>query len=184
MNDKINWSQAPSTLLHMGVILGVWLAGLLLALFVPENILDYPAAAAFVSFMSFIPRVHEVGAASSLPEVAMFHSAAMWAFGVPVVTGVWVIPNLTIKKEIRWGERAGLLHTIVMVAFVLAMAYIVLWQNLHLWGSTRAISVQIHTRAGIGLMGSMVILFSPLALWFLTGAVKHPKVFFYKPAKR
>lgn len=100
MNAKNSTSYLP-----MLVILGSqWALGFVLAIFTPDNILTHPWALAWahMTLGMFFPRMLDVPAASSAPQVVIFYHATMcgtWPlFAIPgFIYGSYFAPGISQK---------------------------------------------------------------------------------------
>ncbi len=140
----------------MSAALGGYIAfGFLLALFIPENILEQPWAAAFVAWMAdYIPQIAEAGIHSPIPDVAQFHSAVMWLL-IPIVFIVLVrniSDNMLSQSEKEYRKRKWFM-LFGMVIFVPVVIYFL--YDSPASGPGRISQAALSSRLGLGLMQSM-----------------------------
>ena len=135
------------------VLLLYCLAGLAVAWATPRNVLEYEWARGFVNFMSFIPYVEKVGQASSAHPIAPFFAAVMFVLSMfifwPLLQATYSFPQKINNSRVRVRQ------TLKWVGMVIFIVWLVIWTIFDHNFTTRLGRLEISSRVGIGIFGTI-----------------------------
>ena len=134
--------------------------GLTVAFIIPIDMLDRnPWARSFVEFMSFIPYVQKVGMASSIPQIAQFCAAVMWAMAPAVffilLYAIWHIRRAS--SNVQYGRAVKYFLLISLIGIFILTGWEPSVETTHM-------RLESNSILGIGILGS----FRNFGLLFLT----------------
>lgn len=157
--------------LARNTLLLYFVVGLTVAFATPENILEHPLARWFVNFMSFIPYVEKVGQASSAHQIAPFFAAVMcvlsWVMILPMWRSAYSFPPEIANRHIR--VRQILKYGGAIIFMVTLLVWVVFYPSF----DARLGRMQISSRIGMGIYGTIILGGMPFVSLVVTIFIKN-----------